>query len=282
MANQFLSLSLFLMLLSFFIVINSMSTFEQETAVPAVLNSLSLAFSRDQKYIKEYIRGPSAIPSPYEGGKGEGDTLETIEGLFNANIAGFTAKKNRLGTVMHVALPINDFERIVKTATVEAPQGGDADPMTFSQTMITLLRSAQGGKPYRLDMVYNQENDPMVLLRGAPDTFRDNLIRVSALAGYLERKGMPKKMMSVGLNKGKPGNIDLFFYRYKPLAVPDDIKQMQEEEKANLEAQERGIMQDVDEPRKQPLQEQPLEAAPQQPEPKPDDVPAFAVPPEQQ
>ena len=44
MANQFLSLSLFLMLLSFFIVLNSMSTFEQETTVPAVLNSLSLAY----------------------------------------------------------------------------------------------------------------------------------------------------------------------------------------------------------------------------------------------
>ena len=56
MANQFLSLSMFLMLLSFFIVLNSMSTFEKEVAVPAVLNSLSMAFSKQEnKLIKEYI-----------------------------------------------------------------------------------------------------------------------------------------------------------------------------------------------------------------------------------
>ena len=232
MANQFLSLSLFLMLLSFFIVLNSMSTFEKQTAVPAVLNSLNLAFSgRDQNLLEGYMNvGPSAVLTPYENGKGEGDTLETIEGLFNAHLAGFRAKRNRLGTVMHVSLPMSEFERAVKTASLEAPQGGDANPMTFSQTMITLLRSAELDRPYRIDMVYNLENDPMVLLRGAPDSFKSALIRVSALAGTLERKGMPRKMMSAGLAKGRPGYIDLYFYRYKPLAVSDNIREMQEEE----------------------------------------------------
>ncbi len=220
------------MLLSFFIVLNSMSTFEEDTAVPAVLNSLNLAFSGSEIQLPEgYTNlGTSPVQSNNPDGGGEGDTLETIEGLFNANIAGFKAKRNRLGTVMHVSLPIKEFEKAVKKASIEAPQGGDADPMTFSQTMITLLRSAQRGKPYRIDMVYNQENEPTVLLRAAPETFKKALIRVSALAEYLEQKGMPKKMMSVGLAKGKAGFIDLYFYRYKPLAVPDDIREMQKEE----------------------------------------------------
>ena len=61
------------------------------------------------------------------------------------------------------------------------------------------------------------------------------MVRVSLLAGHLERKGLPKKMMSVGLVKGKPGYIDLYFYRYKPLNVPDEIKEMREkEEKAEI------------------------------------------------
>ena len=232
MANQFLSLSMFLMLLSFFIVLNSMSTFEKEVAVPAVLNSLSMAFSKQEnKLIKEYINiGPATRPSPHESGSGDGDTLETIEGLFNAHLAGFKMKRNRLGTVMHVSLPIDEFEKAIKTSNLEAPQGGDTSPLSFSQTMITLLRSAEKENPYRIDMVYNLENDPMILLRGAPDTFKYELIRVSALAGHLERKGMPKKMVSVGLTKGKPDIIDLYFYRYKPLAVSDEIKKMQEEE----------------------------------------------------
>ncbi len=227
------------MLLSFFIVLNSMSTFEEDVAVPAVLNSLNLAFSgRDNKLPEGYVNiGPSAVPSDHENGGGEGDTLETLEGLFNAHLAGFQTKRNRLGTVLHSSLPIKDFEKAIKESSFGAPQGGEADPATFSQTMITLLRSAEKGNPYRIDMVYNQEIDPTLMLRGAPDSFQKALIRVSALAGDLERKGMPKKMMSVGLAKGKPGIVDVYFYRYKPLAVPDDIRRMQEEE-ADKKAQE--------------------------------------------
>ena len=230
------------MLLSFFIVLNSMSTFEKDDAVPAVLNSLSLAFSRhDTKLPEGYVRiGPSAKPTDNPDGGGEGDTLETIEGLFNANLAGFKVKRNRLGTVMHVSLPIADFERAVKTSNIETPQGGDADAMMFSQTMVTLFRSSQKGKTYRIDMVYNQENEPTVLLRGAPDSFKEALIRVSALADYLERKGLPKKMMSIGLAKGKPGFIDLYFYRYKPLSVTAEIREMQVEE-ARLKAEEEAV-----------------------------------------
>lgn len=237
MVNQFLSLSLFLMLLSFFIVLNSMSDFEEQTAVPAVLNSLNLAFSGQEQVVQgsHMTLGPSAVPSPYEEGKGEGDTLETLDGLFNAHLAGFQSKKNRLGTVMHVSLPMKEFERSVKESSIEASQGGDISPVSFSQTMVTLLRSAKSGIPYRMDMVYNLEKDPLDLSRGAPDIFKSALGRVTALAEALERKGMPKKMMSAGLVKGKADSIDLYFYRYKPLAVPDEIRKMQEEEAAAKE-----------------------------------------------
>ena len=275
MANQFLSLSMFLMLLSFFIVLNSMSTFEKEVAVPAVLNSLSMAFSKQEnKLIKEYINiGPATRPSPHESGSGDGDTLETIEGLFNAHLAGFKMKRNRLGTVMHVSLPIDEFEKAIKTSNLEAPQGGDTSPLSFSQTMITLLRSAEKENPYRIDMVYNLENDPMILLRGAPDTFKYELIRVSALAGHLERKGMPKKMVSVGLTKGKPDIIDLYFYRYKPLAVSDEIKKMQEEE-----AKERAEDQVLEEKEKEQPQNETEKDNPGQIEQETDTGSSFVVP----
>ncbi len=214
-----------------------MSDFEKQTAVPAVLNSLSLAFSsRDQNLLEGYMNvGPSAVPALSQDGKGEGDTLETIENLFNAHLAGFQVKRNRLGTVVHVNLPISNFEQAIKSSSIDAPQGGDINPANFSMTMVTLLRSAESGNSYRIDMVYNLENDPVILLKGAPDSFKSALVRVSLLAGHLERKGLPKKMMSVGLVKGKPGYIDLYFYRYKPLNVPDEIKEMREkEEKAEI------------------------------------------------
>ncbi|MFP4097244.1 MAG: hypothetical protein ACLFP8_01400 [Alphaproteobacteria bacterium] len=261
MANQFLSLSLFLMLLSFFIVLNSMSVFEEKKAVPAVLNSLNLAFTgRARTILQSYGNlGPSAIPTQGRGAQGEGDTLETLEGLFNAHLAGFQAKKNRLGTVMHVNLPIDSFERVVKISSITAPQGGDATPLNFSQTMVTLLRSAQAGNPYRLDIVYNLENDPIILMRGAPDAFKKALVRVSALTEILESKGLPKKMVSAGLMKGKAGYVDLYFYRYKPLAVPDEIKKMQaqeEEEKKQAEETQETEEQDAAQSQEQTQEEQ--------------------------
>ena len=240
-----------------------MSDFEKNVAVPAVLNSLNLAFSgHDQNLLEEYINvGPSAVPTPYQDGGGEGDTLESIEGLFNAHLAGFQAKRNRLGTVVHVSLPISDFESAIKSSSLDSPQGGDTNPVNFSMTMVTLLRSAEREKPYRIDMVYNLENDPIVLLRGAPDSFKSALVRVSALAGILERKGLSKKMVSIALSKGTPEYIDLYFYRYKPLDVPDEIREMREQEeqdKATSKAKEKQDEAVAEDAKNTPLEENSL------------------------
>lgn len=217
-----------------------MSDFENKKAVPAVLNSLTLAFSGQEIKPTPEI-GPSPTPSPHENGKGEGDTLETLEGLFNAHIAGFKAKRNRLGTVMHVKLTIRDFEKSVRSAKLDGRGGVHKTPMSFSHTMVTLLRSAEKKKPYRVDIVYNLENDPTSLLRSSPDTFVRALKRVSAITSQLEQKGLPKKMMSAGLGKGKAGYVDLYFYRYKPMALPSEVIERLKPEN-NVDGQQNNII----------------------------------------
>ncbi len=212
MANQFLSLSLFLMLLSFFIVLNSISDFEDNNAVPAVLNSLTLAFSGQEK--GAVGDGPSNIISQYQD-KREGDTLESLDGLFNEHIAGFKAKRNRLGTVLHVSLPMQRFENAVKDVSFDDLAYAQEDKQSFVTTLVTLLRSSEKGQPYRVDMVMNISEDPAILSENSPDEFIKYIKRVSALAFNLEGKGLPKKMMSSGLARGTTGIIDLYFYRYK-------------------------------------------------------------------
>ncbi len=220
MANQFLSLSLFLMLLSFFIVLNSISDFEDNNAVPAVLNSLTLAFSGQTSQITG--AGASNILSNYDN-KREGDALESIDGLFNAHIAGFKARKNRLGTVLNVSLPIQLFEKAVKDVSFDDLSISKDNSQSFISTLITLLRSSEKGQPYRIDMVMNISEDPAILSRDNPESFLGSLKRVSALAETLESNGLPKKMISAGLSKGKEGIIDLYFYRYKPFNIKINI-----------------------------------------------------------
>lgn len=215
MANQFLSLSLFLMLLSFFIVLNSVSEFEKNQAVPAALNSLTLAFSSQLKTPQD---NPSATPSLHPDKRG-GDSLEVIEGLFNAHIAGFEANRNRLGTMLHMQLPMQRFENAIEETDFSEAGFSDGE-QSFATTLVTTLRSADNDNPYRIDMVFNIPEDPTVLSQSQPEEFMKALKRVSTLAATLEDKGVPKKIISAGLKTGQTGFVDLYFYRYRPFELP--------------------------------------------------------------
>ncbi len=218
MANQFLSLALFLMLLAFFIVMNASSNYEESKARP-VMNSIALAFSSEASSSN---RAPAADPS-YLTAIGEGDTLEDLEGLFNAHMAGFKASRNRLGTTMHVQLPIGEFENAIDVMGADYNKvelGGEG---AFILTMVTLLRSKKKAKPYRVDMVINIPKDPAIFQKQNADEFIKSLKRVSGFAKTLEEAGLPKKMISAGLARGESGMIDLYFYRYKPIKLPPNM-----------------------------------------------------------
>ncbi|MGH1375729.1 MAG: hypothetical protein ACRBCK_05195 [Alphaproteobacteria bacterium] len=220
MANQFLSLSLFLMLLSFFIVLNAISSFEEVKSQP-VLNSLSLAFS--QEAVKEDLQSPSQEVNP-RAVENEGDTLDKIEGLFQGHIAGFDATKNRLGTVMHVRVPIIEFESAIDVSELDFLSSDQQGRGSFAQTIVTVLRSGQNNNPYRIDMLLNIPQDPATQMQRNPGEFRAELKRVSGYANILQENGLPKKTITIGLTQGDSGYIDLYFRRYEPFDLSAKIK----------------------------------------------------------
>ncbi len=218
MANQFLSLALFLMLLSFFIVMNGMSNFEESKSVP-VMNSIALAFSSGSI-------NNSRAPFDEKNNQlsmGSGDTLESLEGLFNTYIAGFDVSRNRLGTVMHVQTSVAQFKNAISVFELAYDDINIGDKGAFILTMVTLLRSAQEGVPYRVDIVVNIPKTPTIFQKQNPDEFIKNLKLVSGFAQALEKAGMPNKMLSAGLAKGKAGFVDLYFYKYKPMDLSSQI-----------------------------------------------------------
>ncbi len=219
MANQFLSLALFLMLLSFFIVMNAVSSFERDKTSP-VMDSLALAFSNR---VIERKMAPFDDPSA-RSSVDMGDTLEELEGLFNAHIAGFEASRNRLGTVMHVRTSVGQFENAIDMVDVDYNNDAIGTKGSFAQTLVTLMRSKERGKSYRMDMLLNIPKEPASFENEQPEEFVASLKRVSSFATSLEAVGMPKKMLSVGLIKGDDGFIDLYFYRYKPFNIYEKIK----------------------------------------------------------
>ncbi len=213
MANQFLALSLFIMLLSFFIVINAVSNFEEVKTRP-VLTSISLAFSTKNS-------GEDTAPTIEESaekGFHEGDSLDQLEALFKAQLTGHTIKKNSLGTVMHVRLPLRSFERGVGAATQATTDPKRAKRSAggfFLTTLVSLLQSDKAGIRYRMEMLLNVPKNPALAHNKNPQEVAEAVKKISGFSQALETAGLPKKLLSAGLSEGKDGYIDLYFRRYE-------------------------------------------------------------------
>ena len=214
MANQFLSLSLFVMLLSFFIILNAVSNFEEVKSRP-VLNSIALTFAN--KEVEPQLL-PNVEESPTQS-VNEGDTLDRIDGLFNAHIVGTQTSRNRLGTVMHVRMPLSEFEKAVSVASSGIPSNiwatNNADA-PFLPTLVSLLQTQQNGPTYRMDMVLNTAELPSVMAKDEPQDLTRNVEKAAFLSEKLEEAGVPIKRMSAALIQGDEGMIDIYFRSYEP------------------------------------------------------------------
>lgn len=216
MANQFLGLALFIMLLSFFIVLNTLSNYEDMKSRP-VLNSIAVAFSS-----KEIGDGekPSYEESVKQSFK-KGTALDNINGLFEAQVTGVESKQNRFGTKMHVRVPLRQFEKAV-IQSAQTPGDTSAVPGIssgngfFMPTLISLLQAEETAVPYRMDMLVNVPDAPSRMQNEQPSSLKTPLEQAGMLAQILERAGLPKKLYSAGLAQGKTGYIDIYFRRYEP------------------------------------------------------------------
>jgi hypothetical protein len=212
MANQFLALALFLMMLSFFIIMNGVSSYDT-TKQSVVLNSVTMAFSNKTAAIGGMA--PVVEPSPLQAIH-SGDSLAALEGLFGGHISHFKATKNKMGTTMHVRLPYGEFDRaLARAAAANTPAGAPADADGFLPTMISLLRSEKSGVPYKVDIVLNVSPDPLTAQGQEGGAFDENVGRVAALSARLEEAGLPPQLMSAGLARGEEGQVDLYFTRYR-------------------------------------------------------------------
>lgn len=202
------------MLLSFFIILNALSSFEETKSKP-VLNSLSMTFSNE---VPEEILSPNVIEAP-EHETNEGDTLKKLESLFNAHITGLEVTKNRLGTTMHIRMPFSRFESSLMEPARDNADGnlrlGAAG--TFLPTLISLIQTRETDLPYRMDMVLNMKGKPAKRIQDAPASIRRNMQKISLVAQKLEENGLEKKLISAGLADGDVNMVDIYFAPYIPV-----------------------------------------------------------------
>ena len=214
MANQFLGLSLFVMLLSFFIILNAISSFEVSKSA-TVLNSLSLTFSKD-KTLEEIMPGKMTIESAQTQ---QGSMLDKIEAVFKSQIAAAETKQNRFGTIMYVRIPFDDFERGMTsslTISQKAPNSLSSEVDMDMIPMLVSLMETERSVIYTMDMMRNIEENPATLFDENPETFMQMNKSIASIAAKLEQAGLPRYQVTAGLKQGEPGYVDLIFRRYKP------------------------------------------------------------------
>ena len=214
MSSQYMTLALFLMLLSFFIILNGTSGFD-ETKKRPVLNSVSLAFSN-----KTQEQGRAPLVNFFEESLiNEGDTLVRIESLFTSHISHVDAEKNTIGNVMRLRLPVGAFERGIDTSVIDEETGEynvSGERGKFLPTLVSLMNSKDIGLPYRMDMIVNTYRDPATMYEQQPNQLNEKLKLAASLTSSLERAGMPKELLSTGLGEGENGYITLYFRPYQP------------------------------------------------------------------
>lgn len=215
MANQFLALSLFVMLLSFFIVINAMSNFEESKSRP-VLRSVSVAFST-KSLVEE--KAPSFVDAQGDSYT-QGDAIDHVEALFRAQITGADITKNSQGTVMHIRLPVRSFERGVGAAGesgINPEKARSGAGGFFLPTLVSLLQAKKTGIPYHMEILLNIPQNPAESFNKNPKIAGTALKQASGYAERLEAAGLPARLVNAGLTLGKEGYVDLYFRRYRPI-----------------------------------------------------------------
>lgn len=212
-SGQLLALALFIMLLAFFIVLNAISTFEEEK-VRSTIGSIEGVFSSK---MAPAIPGTttSLTPSPLLGAR-EGSVLERLQGLFEAQIPGYDvqrSERNKMGE-MHVRLPYGLFERAVLSLDKDDSELSEREKefkSFFLPAMVSLLNIDEQGVRYRLDILVDVDEDPAVLANEQPQKILSVINKIALIARKLEGIGLDPSYLSVGLQKGRRDDIELFF-----------------------------------------------------------------------
>jgi len=215
--GMLLNLALFIMLLAFFIVLNSLSSYEERLVSP-VVDSLEQTFDKSAQ--KQDV-APSISPDPVNS-VNEGDTFERLDALFSTQIVSYkkTIPSNR--GYMMLELPLEKFSRAImaagqkdltKMSALRDPRGNFMIP-----TLVSIIKSDKKGVTYRMNILLQLPDNPSKFQNSNPTEMSAMMKRASALASKLERGGFEQKLINIGLQKGDPKMVKLVFTPHAPFS----------------------------------------------------------------
>ncbi len=229
---QMMNLSLFIMLLAFFIVLNAISSYEEVKTV-AVRESVAMAFNRDAN-IKERLSSDAPDDSKSVN---KGDSFDRLEALFDAQIASFEVTRSNSMGVMMVEVPLEEFTRAVMAVgqkdLTRYPTRRAIRENAFLPTLVSIMRKEIYGATTRMEILFQSENNPARMQNQTPNQVKKIIDMGGELAQHLEKRGLPQKLINIGIQKGNTDIVTLVFRKYVPFSPVNEEETLEENSGAN-------------------------------------------------
>ncbi|MGF1631446.1 MAG: flagellar motor protein MotB [Kiloniellaceae bacterium] len=194
-SNIIALLSLKILLLAFFILLNALSSFEEERRT-AVVESVRQAF-QGLLPAERNVRADPAASDIFEGSE---SIIDSLNQLFGDNLPLVERQDSSAARTLQVDLPLSELF---------ADQGDDLQPegaetLRLIAGVLTDPRFAR--QNYRVDVLYGLEGRSSGI-----EGNRTALLRAGALVRDLEQQGLPSARLSAGLLPGFPGQVRFHF-----------------------------------------------------------------------
>ncbi len=222
---QLLSLSMFVMLLAFFIVLNALSTFDENRAEP-IMGSLENTFSSADSTIAKRL--PSVRPSETEqefSGEGDATTIDRLRDLFRGRLSQIQISENKEQGIMMVEVPYADFSTAILAMGQSSDISGNAGDIPFLPTLVSLIQTEDQGQRYKMDILLKTAADPIDLKTLQPERFTDARNKVGKLSRRLSAAGVSEQFLSIGLREGQENMLDLIFRPYQEIDLLENVSE---------------------------------------------------------
>lgn len=196
-AALLMTLALFIMLLAFFMMLCATSKFE-DSKIQVVLQSLDETFT--SRVFRDGL-GP-AVSQGAENLSGEGQAFESLDALFKATFTGIQPQLIPSRGIFFVELPRSEFEKVFF---------GEA-----SNVQKTLLEKLWTYGGVQMELWLNIQEDAGAASNGDAASVQALVAKTSQWATALEKDGLDKGRLTIGLKKGKPEIVTVLFRNYKP------------------------------------------------------------------
>lgn len=206
---QYLMLSLFLLLLAFFIALTANANFD-DTKTVSVLASLEEVFP------VKHLRGQGA-PSMNDAasrGTDAGAALSRIEGLFKSDVFPFSVMARQNEGTLVVAVSSKTMFDIINPANsaVLTP----VQRQSFLAALARLLNPAKNHSGIVMAIEIYTDQSPARLAAENPDRLNAVVNRAEDIVIGLVDGGLPPERMVTGIREGQEESIRLVFYEDQP------------------------------------------------------------------